>query len=478
VDGDGATDEPLSVTVVIPAYNRERTIARAVRSALDQRPRPREIIVVDDGSDDGTADAGEAAGARVIRLETNRGVSTARNVGLEAAGTEWVAFLDSDDEWVPGHLDRLRAWTDGRVLVADALRSSSGRLYGNPLGRPLELHSPADLFPITPVATSGTMVRRDVAVAAGGFPPIPLAEDLDLWCRLLELGAGVSLPEVGGRYHTHTEQASRAGAEMRKAVGALMDRYGDRPWMTAQLRNEVAAVHAWDDFRSALRAQRRRDAVEAGARLASIGRLRALPGLWRWRAAERATPVLETPGEATATPDPEAEVRAWRADRARFGGRAWMREQAIWAVALYRLGRWNDLRPAGLTRFVIDRAYWLAYRPIETLTGISLDKGVACGPGLRIHHFGGITVHSGSVIGANCTLRQGVTIGERVAGGPVPVIEDDVDIGVHASILGGVRIGRGARIGAMALVLQDVPPGGRALAPRAQIEPPGDGPRP
>jgi serine O-acetyltransferase len=259
-------------------------------------------------------------------------------------------------------------------------------------------------------------------------------------------------------------------------VGEIMDRYADRPWMTARLRNEVAAVHAWDDVRSALREQRRRDALEAGVRLARPGRLRALPGLWRWRAGERAWRAAEIPAEPTAPSDPAAEVRAWRADRARFGGRAWMREQAVWAVALYRLGRWNDLRPAGLSRTLIDRGYWLAYRPIETLTGISLDKGVACGPGLRIHHFGGITVHSRSVIGANCTLRQGVTIGERVAGGPVPVIEDDVDIGVHASILGGVRIGRGARIGAMALVLQDVPPGGRALAPRAQIEPLHDAP--
>ena len=65
----------------------------------------------------------------------------------------------------------------------------------------------------------------------------------------------------------------------------------------------------------------------------------------------------------------------------------------------------------------------------------------------------------------------GVTIGDRVAGGPVPVIEDDVEIGAYAQILGGVRIGRGARVGAMSVVLQDVPPGATAVGNPARILP-------
>ena len=88
-----------------------------------------------------------------------------------------------------------------------------------------------------------------------------------------------------------------------------------------------------------------------------------------------------------------------------------------------------------------DRVYWPIYRLIETLFGVSLPKSARIGPGLRIHHFGGVVIHQDVVIGARCTLRHGVTIGERVDGGPVPVIDDDVDIGAYAQILGGVTIG-------------------------------------
>jgi serine O-acetyltransferase len=158
----------------------------------------------------------------------------------------------------------------------------------------------------------------------------------------------------------------------------------------------------------------------------------------------------------------------FRTDLERYGTRPWLREQSIYAVALHRFGRWADAAggPAG---WLARRLYWPAYRVVETLTGISLPKSAPVGPGLRIHHFGGIVVHDDARIGANCTLRQGVTIGDRRAGGPVPVIEDDVEIGAYAQILGGVRIGRGARVGAMSVVLADVPPGATAVGNPARI---------
>jgi serine O-acetyltransferase len=108
---------------------------------------------------------------------------------------------------------------------------------------------------------------------------------------------------------------------------------------------------------------------------------------------------------------------------------------------------------------------------VETVTGISLPKEAEIGPGLRIYHFGNIFVHSGAKIGANCTIRQGVTIGNRVLGGPAPVVEDDVEIGAYAQVLGQIRIGRGAKIGAMSVVLQDVPAGATAVGIPARIVP-------
>ena len=94
---------------------------------------------------------------------------------------------------------------------------------------------------------------------------------------------------------------------------------------------------------------------------------------------------------------------------------------------------------------------------------------VQIGPGLRIWHFGNIFIHEQVRLGANCTLRQGVTIGNRHDGGPVPVVEDDVDFGAYAQVLGEVHIGRGAKIGAMSVVLDDVPAGATAVGNPARI---------
>jgi serine O-acetyltransferase len=145
-----------------------------------------------------------------------------------------------------------------------------------------------------------------------------------------------------------------------------------------------------------------------------------------------------------------------------------VREQSIWSVAVYRFGRWADRQDQPI-RWVLGRAYWLVYRIVETLTGISVSKGVEIGGGLRIFHFGNIVIHDGVRLGANCTLRQGTTIGNRIDGGPVPILEDDVDVGAYGQILGGIRIGRGARIGAMSVVLVDVPPGATAVGVPARI---------
>lgn len=159
----------------------------------------------------------------------------------------------------------------------------------------------------------------------------------------------------------------------------------------------------------------------------------------------------------------------WQADLQRYPRRPFLKEQSIWAIAVYRFGRRNDRRKPGLVRWISDRFYWLTFRIFETLTGISIPKSVEIGPGLRIYHFGNIFIHRDVRIGSNCTLRQGVTIGNRHDNGPVPVLEDDVELGAYAQILGGVRIGRGAKIGAMSVVLNDVPPGATAVGIPARV---------
>jgi serine O-acetyltransferase len=159
----------------------------------------------------------------------------------------------------------------------------------------------------------------------------------------------------------------------------------------------------------------------------------------------------------------------WKADLARYPRRPWLKEQSIWAIAVYRFGRRVDRRRPGFVRNVLEKWYWLVFRVTETLTGISIPKSVRVGPGLKIWHFGNIFVHADSVIGANCTLRQGVTIGNREDDGPAPVLEDDVELGAYAQVLGGIRVGRGAKVGAMSVVLGDVPPGAVAVGVPARI---------
>jgi serine O-acetyltransferase len=161
--------------------------------------------------------------------------------------------------------------------------------------------------------------------------------------------------------------------------------------------------------------------------------------------------------------------RDLEADLARYPARALRREQSIWAIRVHRFGRRVDQLKAGPWRSLLTKVYWLRFRIVETLTGISLPKEAHIGPGLRIYHFGNIFVHPDVRIGANCTLRQGVTLGNRTAGGPVPILEDDVDLGAYAQVLGGVTIGSGAKIGAMSVVLCDVPAGATAVGVPARI---------
>lgn len=162
--------------------------------------------------------------------------------------------------------------------------------------------------------------------------------------------------------------------------------------------------------------------------------------------------------------DPDFE-----ADLARYPRRPFLKEQSIWAIAVYRFGRRICRRQPGLIRSVLLKFYWLLFRLVETATGISLPLGTQIGPGLRIHHFGNIFINSNAIIGRNCTLRQGVTIGNRTEDGPSPTIEDDVEFGAYAQALGGIHIAKGAKIGAMSVVLCDVPAGATAVGIPAQI---------
>jgi serine O-acetyltransferase len=161
------------------------------------------------------------------------------------------------------------------------------------------------------------------------------------------------------------------------------------------------------------------------------------------------------------------------ADRARYYRNSWLTERALWAVAVYRLGQWVDLKlariPLGPIRLALRLPYQLIGGLSQAFTGIELLPATKAGPGLRIHHGGNVVINPDVQIGANCLLRHGVTLGNIVEGGPNPVIGNDVELGAYAQVLGDVRVGDGARIGAMTLVLHDVPAGSTAVGIPARI---------
>jgi glycosyltransferase involved in cell wall biosynthesis len=279
----------LPLAVVIPAYNRAELLAQALRSVADQTWQPSEIIVVDDCSADESGAVAEAGGARVIRHRANMGPSAARNTGLRATDQPWVAFLDCDDDWLPHHLQTLWSARDGHLLVAgssiawDPDRAVPTRVYGPLTRRPRVLNEPGPLlFPENFIVESGVLVRRDAALAVGGYDERRRhSEDLQLWVKLISLGSAVVLPEVTMRYRVHPLQAVSARGAMRDShleVLAESERGSDQP-----LQTRVQSVFRWDELREAQRRGDRRRALAHWLWLARPRRLLALFELLQFR---------------------------------------------------------------------------------------------------------------------------------------------------------------------------------------------------
>jgi len=277
-------EKVLDVSVVIPAYNREAIIGRAVLSALNQRPhRAAEVIVVDDGSTDATAEVAERLGARVIRQE-NKGEGGARNAGVAAATSTWIAFLDSDDEWLPQHLSVLSPHLEDNVLVCSAARCvPSGQLAGICDAHPRTVTAASILWPHSPLVPSATMVRRDVALEVDGFRALPTAADLDFFIRVLECGTGVVLPDITTLYFEHDAQISTDMAALRRGRLKVLDDYADRSWFPTDVLGKVHISEEWDDFREAQRASDWKRAAAHAGRLMRPRALPALVALWRFR---------------------------------------------------------------------------------------------------------------------------------------------------------------------------------------------------
>jgi glycosyltransferase involved in cell wall biosynthesis len=188
----GLQPPPVRVSAVIPTYNRAADLKRALDSVLSQTVPVAEIIVVDDGSTDNTKEVVARFGSRVAYIhQNNAGAAAARNRAIRMATGEWLAFLDSDDWWMPEKI-RLQvealhsnpravlAYTSAWIISPDGTREMSPAV------------EPSDLWPTLRhsnliASCSSVMVRREAVVAEGGFDEsLSLSDDWDLWIRLAQ----------------------------------------------------------------------------------------------------------------------------------------------------------------------------------------------------------------------------------------------------------------------------------------------------
>jgi len=185
-------DSMGKVSVVIPVYNREKTMVRAVDSVFEQSIKPEEIIVVNDGSTDGTADVIKDYGNKIIgiNLPINSGPSAARNEGVRHAKSDWIAFLDSDDCWEKDKLKSQKEFID-RYPFYQIMQSEEVWIRNGKRVNPCRHHEKKSGWIWEPslhrclISPSGVMLRKSLFERHGGFDEhLPVCEDYDLWLKI------------------------------------------------------------------------------------------------------------------------------------------------------------------------------------------------------------------------------------------------------------------------------------------------------
>jgi glycosyltransferase involved in cell wall biosynthesis len=238
------------VSVIIPTYNRSWCLAEAIDSVLSQTFQDRELIVVDDGSTDNTPALLSRYGSRLRCLrQTNQGVSAARNHGIQAAGGELIALLDSDDLWQPDKLARQVAFFDTHpdamicqteeTWIRRGLRVNPKRRHRKPSGWIFE-----PSLALCLVSPSAVMMRRELLEEMGGFDEsLPACEDYDLWLRV-SLRYPIPLLEEplvikrGG----HDDQLSRQHSLDRYRIQSLVKIIDSEPLTENQARAAAAML--------------------------------------------------------------------------------------------------------------------------------------------------------------------------------------------------------------------------------------------
>ncbi|MBT3229327.1 MAG: glycosyltransferase family 2 protein [Candidatus Marinimicrobia bacterium] len=208
----------MNISVIIPTYNRASIIERALESVLLQSSQAQEIIVVDDASTDNTAEILEKYSGK-IRITTNlenRGVSFSRNAGIQAAMNEWIAFLDSDDQWESEKLEKQKQFhadhPELMISQCDEIWIRNGVRVN-----PMDKHAKRGgwifeaCVPICIVSPSAVIIHKQIFKHIGLFDVNFLAcEDYDLWLRIApHYEIGLLADKLVTRFGGHEDQLSR-----------------------------------------------------------------------------------------------------------------------------------------------------------------------------------------------------------------------------------------------------------------------------
>ncbi len=204
------------VSVIIPTFNRETLLARALSSVLAQTGVSFELIVVDDGSTDGTrARVERDFPAATYLYQENQGPSAARNRGIERSRGEWIAFLDSDDEWLPGKLEAqisfFRQNPDCRIMQTEEIWIRNGKRVNQ-----MTKHKKSGGFifdkclPLCAISPSAVMIHKSLFEEVGLFDEsLPACEDYDLWLRIASRHpVGLIEKPYLTKYGGHADQCS------------------------------------------------------------------------------------------------------------------------------------------------------------------------------------------------------------------------------------------------------------------------------
>lgn len=270
-----------TISVIIPAYNQGHYLGEAIQSVIDQTYPDFELVVIDDGSTDNTAQvACSFSDARVRYIhQENRGLSAARNTGILRSSGEYLTFLDSDDQFVADKLETLLnamqrdpglGFVAGQAVLIDENSLPLGKVFDTPLPE-----NPVHLLLWNPLHVCSVMMRRDWQQKVGLFDEsLHAYEDWDMWLRLARAGCRMGwVAHPVSFYRFHTRQMTRDKDRMTTATFAVLKKvYSDpdlpQEWLALKDRAYSSAY-----LRASIQAFRMNDTQEGTDALAEAVRL-------------------------------------------------------------------------------------------------------------------------------------------------------------------------------------------------------------